>query len=253
MSRIIWQDLKNTVRSFRFWCAAAAVVASAMINYAINSQLFFIGGTLNVFLYSTTFGFCIFAFTAPIIAALPGSQTYGEELNSGYIKQILLRTGRSRYLAAKIVSSASSAVLATAIGLGAVFIMSLAIDSSCSYRTMPLLDGRAFKTVYDHSMLGYIGLFTANSAIFSAAYSVLALGISAVVRNKYLSMSLPAVLYIAGTLSSGLFLGLPVLPFSTFTIASVSSLALCKDHLSIGILGLSLFFYGFSKWQISAR
>lgn len=69
-------------------------------------------GSLN-----DTFGSVAFNWVFPILASLPYAWTMGEELNSGYAHQVLIRTSKKDYFISKLVTSFISGGLVIVIAL----------------------------------------------------------------------------------------------------------------------------------------
>ncbi len=252
MKNLLISDIKNSFFSLRFWLTITLILVSAVINYILNNNLNNIKGTLNVFLYSTTFGFSVFTFTAPIIAVLPFGLTYYKEIDTGYIKQMLLRLNGIKHYLSRIISCMVVSALAIIVGFAIVLLLSFIIDPSPSYRMTTLINNRVFGEVYDYSMVGYIMCFVLNAAIYCGLYSIFGMSMSSVCRNKYLAIAITAAIYIYGTMTGGIFLDMRLLPFSTFTISNVTGAQLLKDHIVIGIISLIIFALGYLKWNKSA-
>ena len=69
---------------------------------------------LYFFLMPRTYGLCIFLI--PFVAVLPASTFIAEDIQSGYIRCLLQRTGKIRYLRTRILQAAAGAAMASLLG-----------------------------------------------------------------------------------------------------------------------------------------
>lgn len=255
MNRIFLADFKKTLKLKRFWFAAIICIFTAFFNLSSNIGIrpdLLNDGTLNIFLFSTLFDRSFFSYTAPIIAVIPFSIVIFEEMKSGFIKQILLRTKTRVYLISRILTNIVFGMLPMLLGLVIFLLISWLIGPSPSFRIYPVFPLSPFAYVYETSMLFYVLLFILNSAIFTAAYAILGAGIFIITKNAYLGYIIPVCFYTLSTLSLGVFWGINILPFSTFQFMSTTTAHLIRDHILVIIIGLILIIIGFIRWRKAA-
>jgi hypothetical protein len=227
---------------------------AALVNYVINSSVLLSSversGALNIFLYSTVFGYSVFSYVAPIIAVIPFGTIYLDHQNTGFFKQEIARVSHKKYLFEKCISSFIVGGI-TFIASGFLLLLcSYIIDPTPSIRIYNSYHLSSFSELYSKSMLRYILLYIANSAVFGGLYSVLCMSISSVMRNKLIAIITPAIFYITSTVSIGSFFGIEyVLPFSTFIIPSAPAWSIFKDHFLICVLAGTLMYIGERKYK----
>lgn len=143
-------------------------------------------------------GFDLFA---PILAVLPASTLFCGDYNSGYIKAILVRADRKRYMRETVLCST------VAGGLG-VFLPSLItsilfivggrplLEANLTPGEMTLLDGTPFaemQFIWNGGLVVVILLILAF--LFGAVWSNVGLCISAFAPNRYVTLAAPFAIY----------------------------------------------------------
>lgn len=145
-------------------------------------------------------GFDLFA---PILAVLPATTLFCEDYNSGYIKSILGRAEKKRYISETTICS-------TIAGGLAIFIPSLI--SSFLYIAngkLNTVENRAidYSTVFDETVFSKLQfvwdglllviLLLLLSFLFGAIWSNIGLCISAMIPNRYIALAAPFAVYFA--------------------------------------------------------
>lgn len=143
----------------------------------------------------------VFDLFAPILAVLPAATIFCDDYNSGYIKPILSRTSRKRYLAENILCSSLAGGLAIFIPslISCVFFMMIGEP----YLAENIRDG--FVTLFEGSVfekIQFIGggvlvvvILLVLAFIFGAVWSNVGLCISIFYPNRYIALAAPFVLY----------------------------------------------------------
>lgn len=138
---------------------------------------------------------------APILAVLPAATLFCDDYNSGYLKSILGRAERNRYIKETIICSSVSGGLA-------VFLPSLLACFFYMVNGEPnTIEGmkNGYSTVFDesvYSQLQYIGggvvlvlLFLVLAFVFGAIWSNVGLCASLLIPNRYIAVAIPFAFY----------------------------------------------------------
>lgn len=126
----------------------------------------------------------------PLLAVLPTGTSYREERSCGYYQLLQTKMTKVRYLTLKLILSA----LAGAMVLG--------VPNLCYFLLTILVKGTAITgqsnvalcfltNLYVVNPVAYGGVLVINSAICGGIFSILGIGISAWISNKYLAMIIP--------------------------------------------------------------
>jgi len=195
MKAIIFNDIKRTLRSKRFWICAGLIVISAILNF-ITEFLFNRNkpkGALELFVVGNILGNPMMNMIAPFIPAFIIGPTVAGDLITDDFKEQIKKFGAKRYLTARSISSFISG--------GGVFIISfLIVLAGCFFYNPAVQEIRyaplgMFKEIYYTSVPSYIFLFILYSALFGAVFSFFSFGIGLAARNETLAMALPGIIY----------------------------------------------------------
>jgi hypothetical protein len=154
-------------------------------------------------LYIITIPMALSGFTpfASLFAVLPGSASFCDDYNSGYIKNIAIRVGWKRYAKGRIVSTAVSGGLAIALPMAILFIIVLlgALPTT-GIQNYAEESGFYANSIWEN--LVYVGggayvlfLKTILGFVFGMVWALVGLAISAYIPNKYVTFLAPFVLY----------------------------------------------------------
>ena len=143
-------------------------------------------------------GFDLFA---PILAVLPASTLFCGDYNSGYVKEILLRTDRKRYMRETVICSTIAGglgVFLPSLITSAVFIAGgrPMLQENLMPGEVTLLDGTPFagmQFIWNGGLVVVILLVLAF--LFGAVWSNIGLCISAFSPNRYVSLAAPFAVY----------------------------------------------------------
>ena len=258
---ILRSDLKRIFLSPIFW---AAIVVS-MICMALNLANFkkaildqyIHQGTLNLFIYSAVIiGGGMLSVIAPVLPVLTFETCIWDDMESGYIRSILVRMKFSKYMLQRIVSISISG--------GAVFLVSMTlywgilvfIDPSDSPMIEHGLTSMAFGSIYAYSMLLYCVFYVLLVTIFGALQALLAAGVSLLAQNRYVGLIVPAVLYHSGRIFYALSgYRFSILPWYSYSIsdAKATSSAVYYDYSFYLVLCVIVFILGWKRAKRSGR
>lgn len=148
----------------------------------------------------TTILFAIF----PLLSTLPYATTYLEDRNSGYIKNIVIRTSKKKYYLAKFfVTMLSGLVVPISIFLGGFISITMVLPSimpQMAAFTFPAASNNAmWSDIYRQQPIIYMILYSLLDSLFYAAISAFALGISSFVYQRFVVLVLPSVLFFFST------------------------------------------------------
>lgn len=129
----------------------------------------------------------------PIVVMIPYVLSYRRDRDSGYRQLILLKTSQKAYLGAKALAVGTSA-------FGAILLPSLAWIPVC--RLLGDTDWDWARQYYGHNILFaplfyeehvvlYCVMYAFHAALLGAAFAIFGLGLSAVIKNRYLALLLP--------------------------------------------------------------
>lgn len=129
----------------------------------------------------------------PIVVMIPFCLSYRRDRDSGYRQLILLKTSRKAYLWAKalaVVTSAFAAVLLPSLVW--IPVCKLIGDSDWEYAMKYYAHNIHFApSFYQEHVVLYCVMYAFHAALLGAVFAILGLGLSAVVKNKYLALLLP--------------------------------------------------------------
>ena len=129
----------------------------------------------------------------PIVAMIPYVLSYRRDRDSGYRLFILLKTSRKSYLAAKSLAVGSSAFVATLLPcLAWIPVCRLLGDRDWDFANQYYGNNIHFApSFYEEHVFLYCVMYAFHAAILVTAFAILGLGLSAVVKNRYLALLLP--------------------------------------------------------------
>ena len=192
-------DLKRLLLSSRFWMALAAVILLVLANVlpeARNSGY----ETSIYYLVSARRGMGAFLVAMVVTAALPYGLSYREDVRNNYMHGLEIRSGGSAMGWSHVLTAALGAFLVIFVGYAVSFGM-------LSFR-IPLFDQWDLESLsalelsgsYDsfiaagHPIMYFIAVFATEAAGY-AFLAVFTLMISAKIKNAFLVLSAPLMLY----------------------------------------------------------
>lgn len=123
-------DIKRAFKSWGFWIGAAGMVIAILIGTAGNILPVLQEGThgglqngfhVQILLKSITSD--VMLLCVPILAALPYTSAFLDDFKSGYLKEYLPRSGKSRYIKGKVAATALSGGLCLFVGIFAAYLI----------------------------------------------------------------------------------------------------------------------------------
>ena len=194
----LFLDLKKSIIAYRFLLTVILTIIIALINlflsYGPTFELLDAPGTLNLFYTSVIDGFSnLIWYIAPLIALIPYSHSFFEDISSGYIRSISMRVSYKQYTITKTIVTGLNGGFAFLFSYTILFLILFIIDPSASPKIFNF-EGD-LRELYDSSRLLLCIYFIANSFLFGFAYSIFGMGISALTKNSYMGYAVPILLY----------------------------------------------------------
>lgn len=125
--------------------------------------------------------------TLPIIAALPFTSSFIDDIKSGFVKEYLPRTTKSGYLLGKIFGSLVSGGLAVSLGVLLGYLVAALVFSPMEAALEP---GAAARPYFEE-LMGKALLFFCSGAF----WSLVGLTLATLTNSKYMAYASPFVLY----------------------------------------------------------
>lgn len=123
----------------------------------------------------------------PIIAALPFTSTFIDDIKSGFVKEYLPRTTKSGYLLGKIFGSLVSGGLSVSLGVLLGYLVAALVFSPMEAALEP---GAAARPYFEE-LMGKALLFFCSGAF----WSLVGLTLATLTNSKYMAYASPFVLY----------------------------------------------------------
>lgn len=125
--------------------------------------------------------------TLPIIAALPFTSSFIDDIKSGFVKEYLPRTTKSSYLLGKIFGSLVSGGLSVSLGVLLGYLVAALVFSPMEAALEP---GAAARPYFEE-LMGKALLFFCSGAF----WSLVGLTLATLTNSKYMAYASPFVLY----------------------------------------------------------
>lgn len=253
MRKMIITDLKRNIFSTNYLISLIIFIICALINFKINVLDSYQGiyGTINIFLFSSQFGFNILQYIAPIIAVLATNFNYNNSRINGFLKQELMTNNR-HFMLGKSVSAFMSSASVFFIGSLILYLMMFVYDPAPSIKPLSISEIGAFKEIYNNSLFLYSLVCIFASATFGGMYGVLSTSVSTFVKSKILVLLIPFLYYNISTVIIGSFGGggmlYLVLPCMTYVHHFLlNTVVWLVDCLKVMVLSIVLSLIGFKK------
>lgn len=198
MGAIFKNDIKRIFCSPFLYIIWIAVIGLGLLSLFDLSSLYVFAykpvGGLNLFLVSFIVGTAL-NLASPLLAVSLYSQRLYEDIDYGNIKYIVNRIPIKKYISQRILSTSIAGGVSIAIP------MLIALIGYCIYNPNPSATiltaaDNLLKPIYYQSKMVYCLLYILNAFLFGAVYSYFSMSISTVVRNKYISMAIPVIIYL---------------------------------------------------------
>ncbi len=135
----------------------------------------------------------------PLLAALPFASSYAADVNSGYLRHLVIRTDKRRYLLAKLLAVWTSGGIATVFPLAASFMAATAVlPFRGPPRTANFIIGsnQLFGELYANTPLLYFLLASAVVFAFCGAMALIGTFLSLYVHQPFLLTVAPFTVYL---------------------------------------------------------
>jgi len=258
---ILRNDLKRIFTSPVFWATVAVSMICMALNLADFKEVFLYQfphlGTLNLFLYSAVVvGGGMLSVIAPVLPVLTFGTCIWDDMESGYIRSILVRMKLSKYIRQRIVSISLSGGATFFVSMLLYWGIMVFLDPANSPMIEIGFSTTAFGSIYAYSMLLYCMFYIVLIMVFGALQALLAVGVSLLAQNRYVGLIVPAVLYHAGRIFYALtnyrFSFLPWYSYS-ITDAKTTSGQVYYDYAFYLILCIVVFVLGWKRAMRSGR
>lgn len=252
-------ELKRAFCSKTFWAACA--ITLAMLAFGSSDCLYTSSAAeftrphtwWSIYLNAVFLGMkTMLPVFYPIVVMIPYVLSYRRDRDSGYQQLILFKTTRRAYLGAKLLAVASSAFVSILLpGICWIPICRLLGVTDSSYD----LDRHEIHfalSLYDQHPGLYLAMYAVHAAILGAVFAIFGLGLSAVIKNRYLALLLPFCycIFSSSVLSSLFskgFAALDLLPLQMYYYTEAYPLGFWTVPIYEAILtaiGLALFWGG---------
>ena len=152
--------------------------------------------------------YTIFIYIFPILAALPFADSFYTDMKSGYIKNVLIRTKKTNYFAAKYIAVFLSAGVVVVIPL----ILNLLITAALLPSIIPERYSHSFTVgfnqfgggLYHSNPYAYAALWYILDFVYAGIFAALALTLAYFVSNRFIVLLSPFILYIAISTTAGM-------------------------------------------------
>ncbi|MBO5260873.1 MAG: hypothetical protein J6A82_01275 [Coprococcus sp.] len=153
-------------------------------------------GTNYQFAYNT-----LYYIMLPAIACIPYAGSYFADMNSGYDKNILIKTSRGSYIRAKLVAVFTSAFVAvvTPLLLDLFLAAGLYPDNKperLSFMVAGIVDSQLWAELYGTHPVLYSLLFTGIDGLFGGLFGVMSVCVGRWMNSNFTAVMVPFALYV---------------------------------------------------------
>ena len=202
MKGILKEELNRAFRNPRFLIVIVLALTIFGIG-AYRSPFPFDGQAMhpvNRLLLNLQYG--EFGFLAALLATLPFADSFLDDLNQGFLRQIVQRVPYRNYKAAKIIAVALAGGASLVLAVLLIFLAGLAGATDWESRAYfsgyyidQLTDPRGpLSNLYSTNPIFYLLYLLASAFGFGGVYAVLGLAISSLIHNRYVVLAGPLVL-----------------------------------------------------------
>lgn len=202
MTRSMGVSFRSTIKSVNFWLAAIAIFAVLLIEQyeeivelISRDKNFFedMFGAAYQFTLSTNFGYYIYA--APIACAFAASGEIVNDLEEGFYRLRLMKSGRREYRYGAFVGSTLCGGLALMLG-----VMAFALVCAVMYGTYQPIEDLAHNDAWMPIVSGanahwkYMTLHALDAMMFGMVWSGIGMTISVISPSRYVSYFAPFII-----------------------------------------------------------
>lgn len=243
MIRYIAEDLKRAFLSYNTILSILVLFFSIIIgsiDNILNENLPYGSGYLFFVSYNVGIAFLI----TPILVCLPYVDSYVNDFNSGYIKYLFLKITPVKYSVIRIITNALVSGFTIFAGLCTGYLTLLKLKGIADDGKYIIINNDLM-SLYNNSQTKYVFLLIGLSVLGAIAFSTFSLGLSTILKNRYLAVLLPFFFFIF----SGMFLGqishymnLEIL-FNVSFYSDIKIIKLIIVDILLFLIGIILFFY----------
>lgn len=169
-------------------------------------------------------GFDWYIFMMPIIAALPYSLTYIEDIENNMITNINARINHSRYIYTKIIINAvSGGIVVTIPIIISLIVTSLFFGGTVQDFSTYKAFGGTFNKLFQNNYYIYILIHLSIQFLFGFSYATIALAVSTKIKNSMAILLSPFLFWAGGSV----IVSLIQLPIST--PMEINQFYMCKN------------------------
>lgn len=190
-------ELKRAIFSKAFLAACSIAFMMLMIG-GVEYIFDFLGGYnspgtwLEKYLislgYSNT---CLLGLFFSIVVIIPYVLVYRRERDSGFLQLMILKSTRNTYVISKLLAVACSGFLSMLLP-NLCWLLLCRFWLGTGSTKYPILNGIVYaNALYERQPFIFGLIYVLNSGIVGAAFALLALGLTTVIRNRYLAILLP--------------------------------------------------------------
>lgn len=191
--------------------------------------------------FYTGFVFSPLTILWPVTVMFPFVLSYRKERDSGFQKLMVLKASRGRYRAAKLAAVACSGFLSLFLPMTGWLLFCKWILGSGEVRN-PLLFLPEFAGSYPFL---YGMMYAVNAGILGAVFAVWGLGLSAVVRNRYLALLIPVCYCVfTGVTAPDAWEAFKLIDPAAYRNPALGSWGIPAYELALFIIGCILFIGG---------
>lgn len=201
MKGILKEELNRAFRNPRFLITFVLALAAFGIG-AYRSPFLFNGQAMhpvNRLLLNLHYG--EFGFLAPLLATLPFADSFLDDLNQGFLRQIIQRVPFRKYRTAKIIAVALSGGVSLVLAVLVVF--SAGLVGATDWESRAYFSGYAnpltepfgpLGSLYTAAPIFYLFYLLASAFGFGAVQALMGLAFSTIIHNRYVVLAAPLVL-----------------------------------------------------------
>ncbi|MFT8312865.1 MAG: hypothetical protein ABF633_01270 [Clostridium sp.] len=187
----------NQIHKYLFFDYNASDIQTPQLQATVRSM---VKKELNM--YSVWFdSLLLYTPLMPIIAALPFSLSYLEDVKNGMIKYIDVRINHDKYLAAKLLTNGLVGGIAVSLPtIILTIIVRLSFSGNINDFSGKGMYGGVFSNLLIYNFYLYVAVHIFIEFIFGFAYSSIALAVSSFIKNTIAVMISPFLFWVGGDL-----------------------------------------------------
>lgn len=201
MKGILKEELNRAFRNPRFLIVVVLALAIFGIG-AYRSPVFLFSQAIhpvNRLILNLQYG--EFGFLAALLATLPFADSFLDDLNQGFLRQIVQRVPYRKYQGAKIIAVALAGGASLVLAMLLIFLAGLvgatdwgATTLFSSYVDQSSAPNGPMAQLYVANPIFYLLFLLASAFGFGAAQALMGLAFSTVIHNRYVVLAMPLVI-----------------------------------------------------------